>query len=439
MPSRIAFLFALYFIVSSSVQAEAVWPQFRGVDGQGHAEGEGLPLEWSEEKNIVWKTPIKGRGWSSPVFADGKIWLTSATASYVSEAERAAKVAGSPVADAMEVASKVVLWAIEVDQQSGEVLRNVKVFEVDQPQPIHSLNSFASPTSVLADGKLYCHFGAYGTACIDVSTGVTLWKQKIVVNHDVGPGSSPVLVGNRLILTFDGVDDQFIVGLDAESGEIVWKADRPPLAAERGDFRKAFSTPLLIEAGGRQQVVIPGAQWFVSYDPQTGEEIWRVEHGRGFSNAPRAVFDGQRLFLCTGFMKPQLWAVRPNGSGDVTESHVQWKQKKQIPSMSSPIVVGQRIYVVSDGGVISCFDTVSGAKVWRARMEGKYSASPLYVDGRLYFCSQDGRTTVIAPGDKYVELARNELDGQLMASPAVVDADLLLRTDTHLYRIGATR
>ena len=437
MSQRFALLSALLFLPTSVSRAEISWPQFRGTDGQGYSTSVGLPLEWSETQNIVWKTPIKGRGWSSPVFEDGKIWLTTATMTPVSEEERAAKVAGSPVADAMEVASRAVLWAVEIDQQNGKVLRNVKIFEIDSPQPVHSLNSFASPTPVLAQGKLYCHFGAFGTACLDTSSGRLLWRQqKIVVNHDVGPGSSPLLVGNHLILTFDGTDQQFIVGLDAQTGEIAWKTNRPPLSANRGDFRKAFSTPLLIETAGRPQVVIPGAQWFVSYDPRTGEEIWRVEHGRGFSNAPRAVFDGHRLFLCTGFMRPQLWAVRPDGRGDVTATHVDWKQKKQIPTMSSPILVGNQIYVVSDGGVLSCFATDAGDLLWRARLGGKYSASPLYADGRLYFCSQDGQTTVIAPGKKYQEFAKNHLNGQLMASPAVVGSDLLLRTDTHLYRIG---
>ncbi|MCA9230104.1 MAG: PQQ-binding-like beta-propeller repeat protein [Planctomycetales bacterium] len=431
------FLFSLLLAVATRTQAETVWPQFRGADGLGHSADVGLPLEWSEEQNIVWKTAIPGRGWSSPVLANDRIWLTTATVDYVGEAERAAKVLGSPVADAMEVASKAKLWAVEIDQQSGEVLRNVQLFEVESPQPVHSLNSFASPTPVLAAGKLYCHFGAFGTACLDTTTGSVLWRRMLAINHSVGPGSSPVLVDGRLILTCDGIDAQYIEALSAESGETLWRTNRPPIRADEVEFHKSFSTPLLIKVSGEQQLVIPGAQWFVAYDPQTGDEIWRMDFGRGFSNASRPVFDGERVFLCTGFMQPQLWAVRPDAHGELAESHVAWKQTKQIPSMSSPIVVGERIYVVGDNGVVSCFDTVSGKEVWRDRMGGKYSASPLYADGRLYFCNHEGRTTVIAPGDQYQELARNDLEGQLMASPAVVEGDLLLRTATHLYRIGA--
>ena len=334
---RLALLLTFLSTATFSAQAESVWPQFRGIDGQGHATGVGLPIEWSESENVIWKTPVKGRGWSSPVFADGKIWLTTATVNYVSEAERAAKVEGNPVADAMEVASSATMWAVEIDQRSGKVLRNIKLLDVDSPQPVHSLNSFASPTPVLDAGRLYCHFGAFGTACLDVSTGDLLWQRRVTIDHSVGPGSSPVLVDGRLILTCDGVDEQFVMALDTSTGDILWRTERPPHTQERVDFHKAFSTPLLIEASGKQQLVIPGAQWFVSYDPQTGEEIWRVDQGFAFSNAQRPIFDGQRLFLCSGFMNPALWAVRPDGLGDVTDSHVEWKQTKQIPSMSSPI------------------------------------------------------------------------------------------------------
>ena len=202
-------------------------------------------------------------------------------------------------------------------------------------------------------------------------------------------------------------------------------------------MRKSFCTPLVFEHAGRRQAVIPGAQWFISYDPASGEEIWRVDHGSGFSNVPRPVFDGERVYLCTGFGKPQLWAVRADGTGDVSETHVDWRQKQQIPAMSSPVVSNGRIYVISDGGVASCFDTTSGELIWRERMPGKYSASPLLANGRIYFCSQEGRTTVIEDAAEYRELAANQLDGMLMASPAVAGEDLVLRTDSHLYRIGA--
>ncbi|NOY42918.1 MAG: PQQ-binding-like beta-propeller repeat protein [Planctomycetes bacterium] len=430
---------AAALFLSLPARAEVVWPQFRGPDGQGHVDAVGVPLHWGEGKNIVWKSPVEGLGWSSPVVADGKIWLTTAIPSYVSEEERAAKVEGMSMASTLAVAREVSLWALSFDLESGKQLQKIKLFEVDSPQAIHSLNSFASPTSVLAEGRLFCHFGAFGTACVDTTTGRIIWKRELSIEHGVGPGSSPVLFEDLLIIPCDGTDQQYVVAVSTANGETVWKTDRPPLRTEVGDYQKAFCTPLIIEVGGQKQVVIPGAQWFVAYDPRTGEEVWRVDHGRGFSNVPRPVYDGERLYLCTGFVRGQLWAVRPDGAGDITETHVVWKRTKQIPMMASPIVVDGRVHVVSDGGVATCFDAATGEEIWRKRMGGKYSASPLFVEGRIYFCNHDGRTTVLAPGDEYRELAQNDLDGQLMASPVVVEGDLLLRTDTYLYRISENR
>jgi len=440
MRSITVFWLTLWLLMSALVQAETDWPQFRGSGGQGHADSHDLPLHWSETEGIVWKSPIVGRGWSSPVVLQGSIWLTTAIEQHASEQQReeflANSLAGtSPMAGALNVAASVSLRAVEVDLKTGEVLREIELFQLDSSAGIHQLNSYASPTPVIEQGRLYCHFGTFGTACLDTTTGETLWHRQFRLEHMVGPGSSPVVCGNLVVLTCDGADQQYIVAVDKHSGETAWRTDRPPIRASEGDFRKAFSTPLLIEATGREQLVIPGAQWFVAYDPASGEELWRVDHGRGFSNVPRPVFDGQLVYLCTGFASDKLLAVRPDGSGDVSATHVAWHKSGQIPHMSSPLLVDQRIYLISDSGVASCLDT-TGQRIWRDRIAGKYSASPLYADGKIYVCSHAGRTTVFAPGDQYQQLAENDLDGAIMASPAVADGDLLLRTDTHLYRIG---
>ena len=415
------------------------WPQFRGPGGQGDVGNVELPLTWSESKGVLWKTELPGRGWSSPVIADGKIWLTAAVEIPPSESEleeTRQKLASNPSAGDMGAAGSLELLALEVDLETGQLLRTVKLFTVDEPPPIHNLNSYSSPTPVIADGRLLCHFGTFGIAAVDLKSGEVLWRKLLEIDHIVGPGSSPVVVDDVVILTCDGADKQFISALDVKTGDTRWQVDRPPLREENPDMRKSFCTPLVFEHAGRQQAVIPGAQWFISYDPATGEEIWRVDHGSGFSNVPRPVFDGERVFLCTGFGKPQLWAVRADGTGDVSETHVDWRQKQQIPAMSSPVLSDGRIYVISDGGVASCFDTASGELIWRERIPGKYSASPLLANGRIYFCSQEGRTTVIEDAAEYKELAANQLDGMHMASPAVTGEDLILRTDTHLYRIG---
>jgi len=436
MLRKIIALILCFGLGLANLDAETYWPQFRGPDGQGHSDATDLPLRWDESTNVVWKTPIVGEGWSSPVVADGKVWLTSATMVTASEDVRQAKIKGSMTGDDLAVAEAITLWLNEVDLETGGLLRQIKLADVESPQPIHSLNSYASPTPVLAESRLYCHFGDYGTFCLDTAKGKVLWQKRIRVDHAVGPGSSPLLVDDLLVLTCDGMEAQYILALHAADGTKAWQTDRPPLRTDTPDFRKSFCTPLLINVHGEDQLVSPGAQWCIAYAPRTGKEIWRVDHGQGFSLAPRPVFDGQRVFICTGFMNAELLAIRPDGQGDVTETHVERIATKQIPRRSSPILYGEQILTVSDGGIAQCFETTSGNQLWKERIGGKFSASPLYADNRIYLCSHEGRTTVIAAGGEYQELAQNDLDGQLMASPIVVESDLLLRTESHLYRIG---
>jgi outer membrane protein assembly factor BamB len=427
-------------LTGSFASAADVWPQFRGPTGQGDALQEQLPLEWSETKGIEWKTPLPGRGWSSPVVGGGRIWLTAAVEKAKDEAKRAELLKSYETLPAKEQFLRfdsVSLKAIEVDFDSGTILREVNLFERESPVPIHGLNTYASPTPVLdlESGRLFCHFGTFGTACIDTTTGEIIWERQLELQHVVGPGSSPALYENLLIVPNDGIDRQYIAALDVATGETVWERDRPPIREENTDHHKAFSTPLVIEVNRRPQAVIPGAQWFVAYDPLSGDELWRVDHGPGFSNVARPVFDGKLLFLNTGLGKAQLWAVRPDGVGDVSETHVVWRETRQVPAMSSPVLSNGRIYMVTDGGVASCLDVETGETLWRERMPGKYSASPLAGAGRVYFWSHEGRTTVTADSEEFKVLARNDVDGMLMASPAAVDGDLVLRTDTHLYRI----
>ena len=227
-----------------------------------------------------------------------------------------------------------------------------------------------------------------------------------------------------------------MVALNKLTGEPAWKTKRPKMTGFIGDYHKAYSSPLIVSVNGRDQAVIPGAQWVVAYEPATGKEIWRVRHGDGFSNVPVPVMAGDLVCICTGFMQPQLIAIRTDGEGDVTKSHIAWKIPKQVPTMPSPIVVGEEIYYVTDQGVLSCANAANGETLWSKRISGNYSASPLLADGKLYFSNREGKTTVLRPGKEYDEVAVNTLDGQHMASPAVFDETLLLRTNTHLYRIA---
>jgi len=431
---------ALLAILGQSVSAD--WPQFRGPRGDGHATAEGLVAEFAEDKNILWKEAIPGKGWSSPVFGKGLIWLTTAeTAGATPEQLEKAKeaLAKNPIGKEMEVVGSISMSAVAVEASTGKLVAKIPLFKVEQPDAVHSLNSYASPSPILDGERLYCHFGTWGTACINTKSRQVIWKANLPTKHSVGPGSSPCLCGKILVIPCDGIDAQFVIGLDVLTGKEVWKTARPPMAGNEVETRKAFSTPLLIEHEGKQQVVVPGAQWVAAYDPLTGKSLWQVNYAPGFSNVPRPVYGNGLVYVCTGYMVPELWAIRPDGSGDVTSTHVAWKVKQQVPAMSSPILVNEELYFISDNGIVTCVNATTGDQHWKKRIGGNFSASPMLADGKLFFCSREGETTLLKPGKTFEEIGRCTLDGQLMATPAIVDGTLLLRTQSHLYRIGAKR
>jgi outer membrane protein assembly factor BamB len=416
------------------------WPQFRGPDGQGHAPAGRIPTQWSEAENVLWKTEIPGRGWSSPVISGGVCWMTTAVVKEATPEQKReilrTKLAGNPMAKELEIIDSVSLRAVAVNLETGAVMRNVELFKHRDPDPVHSLNSFASPTPILHSGRLYCHFGTMGTACLDTATGKVVWKTRLPVSHSVGPGSSPAFFENLLIVPCDGTDAQTVVALDIENGEPVWKARRPPMTGTEVEMHKAFSTPLIINDGTRDQVIVTGAQWVVAYNPLDGETLWQVRHGEGFSNVPCPVYADGMVYICTGYLTPELVAIRVDGQGDVTKTHVVWRISKQVPAMPSPVVVGSVVYMVSDQGVVTCVDAKSGDVVFRQRLGGNFSASPLVADGKLLFLSREGDVSVAQAGSSWQEVSKNHVNGQLMASPAIWGDSLILRSDSHLYRIG---
>ncbi|MEQ8790567.1 MAG: PQQ-binding-like beta-propeller repeat protein [Pirellulaceae bacterium] len=418
--------------------ARADWPQFRGPDGQGHAEVTGLPLKWSESQNVAWKTPLPGRGWSSPVIEDGRIWMTAAIEEPISEEERKRRLEGlEGNVDSLALAGAVSLRVLCVDLESGKLLKDTEVLRVDEPEPVHTLNSYASPTPIVERGRLYCHFGTYGTICLDTQTHKVLWKNsELNIDHQNGPGSSPILWGELIIFHCDGMDLQYIAALDKQTGKLAWKTDRSGKMDEKPPLKKAYCTPLVVDSKQGPQLISPAADWLYSYDPATGKELWRAGYGKlGFSTVPRPVAGHGMVYICTSFMQSRLLAVRYDGQGDVTDTHVAWHSDRQIPKMPSPLLVGDELYVVSDSGIATCFDAHTGEELWRERLGGNYSASPLLADGRIYFFSREGDTTVIRPGKQFELLAANHLDGQFMASAAIAGKGLILRTDGHLYRI----
>ena len=358
----------------------AAWPQFRGPTGDGISDEQGLPLTWSPTQNVAWKVSIPGLGRSSPVILGNRLWITTAVKA-PAEGERAeGGNAGTPSPGRASPTGGLSLVVLCLDRASGALFYQTELFSVEHPGPIHDLNSHATPTPVAEAGRLYCDFGDYGTACLEASTGRVLWKTRLPVDHQLGPGSSPVLWKDRLILVRDGCDAQYVAGVDTSSGRLAWRTERPPIQAEGPAYKKSFSTPLLVNTGGRVQAIIPGPHWVISYEPGTGQEIWRVRHGKGYSIGPRPVYGNGMVYVCTGDYVAQLWAMRVDGHGDVSSTHVVWKATTQIPLMASPLLVGGELYMVSDNGMASCLDASNGKLLWRERLGGNHAASPAYAD-----------------------------------------------------------
>ncbi len=393
-------------LLTAAAAAGQDWPQFRGPGGEGHAAVSGVPLRWSESANVTWKVPVPGRGWSSPVVKDGRVWLTTATGDH-----------------------DVSLRALAFDLATGRELVNVEVFRVRGARAINKKNSWASPTPIVDGDRVYVHYGADGTAALTTS-GAIVWQARFPYDSQHGGGGSPVLHAGLLIFSCDGSDQAFVVAVDAGTGKVRWKTSR------RYPADQAYTTPLVIRVGERDQVVSVGAYRAAAYDAQNGKEIWRVSYGDGFSNVPRPVFGHGLVFIATGFHQPAVMAVRPDGTGDVTNSHVAWTLRRGAPLTPSPLLVADELYLVTDAGIATCVDAKTGTVLWQQRLDGTFSASPVFAGGHIYFLSEQGVTTVIAPGRTFRALATNTLDGATLASMAISSGTMIIRSDRHLYRIA---
>jgi outer membrane protein assembly factor BamB len=402
---------ALLCVLAATVLRAEEWPQFRGPTGQGHSSEVGLPLEWSESRNIAWKVPVDGSGWSSPVVAGGRVWLTAARASG---------------------RSSVSLRAIAFDVATGRVVVDTEVFKVSTATALNPKNSRASPTPIVDGDRVYVHFGPDGTAAL-TTAGAILWTKKLPYEPQHGGGGSPALYRDLLIINCDGNGDEaYVIALDTRTGQTRWRKDRRRPAAQ------AYSTPLIIHSGDRDLAISVGAFRTSAYDPNSGDEIWRVAYDDGFSNVPRPIFGAGLVFIATGFNSPTLIAVRPDGRGDVTRSHIAWTVSRGAPYTPSPLLVDTRLYYVSDTGVLTCADAPSGRILWQQRLGGNYSASPIYAEGRIYYSSEEGVTTVIGGGPTFQKLAVNTLDEPTLASIAVSGGAMFIRSEGHLYKVAKT-
>lgn len=418
----------------ASVSHAAPWHQYRGPEGDGIARGAKPPLEWAEDKNVRWKTPIHGRGWASPVIWGDRIWIATATE------------------DGRE------LSILAVDATTGRVERDQKLFDVAAPQFCHKFNSYASPSPALEEGRVYVTFGSPGTAALDAETGKVLWERRdFVCNHYRGAGSSPIVHGDLLLMHFDGSDHQFIVALDKKTGETAWRVERSvdfqdlgpdgkPMT--EGDFRKAFATPHVAWIDGTATLLSQGAKALYAYEPKTGAELWRVEERQNHSASTRPLYGLGLVFVPTGFSQGQLLAIRPGKKGEALDANatpaegtsktqlgIAWRSKRSIPKKPSLLLHDGLVFGIEDGGVASCWDAKTGEAVWNERVGGNHSASPLLADGRIYFFSEEGKSAVVAAAREYRKLAENTLGDGFMASPAVHGNALILRSRTHLYRV----
>jgi outer membrane protein assembly factor BamB len=389
------------------------WTGYRGPLNNGYSLARNVPLHWNDSTNIKWKVPVPGRGWSSPVVLKGKVLLTTA----------------APDGKEFRV--------IGINAESGKILYNVRVFEATTTQETHPLNSYASPTPAIEPGRVYAHFGTYGTACLDSESGKILWQRTdIHCDHGVGPGSSPVLYKDLLILTMDGMDVQYLEALNKNTGKTVWKKSR---MVEFGDLptdgRKAFSTPVIARVDNMDQLISAGPHVIMSYQPLTGEMIWKVRY-EGYSASAMPVIGGGMIFINTGFGQSWVMAIRLGGQGDMTGKSIVWSSKKNMTARSSPLYIDGLLYMVNTSGQAKCLDAVTGEEIWVQRVGLETSASPVFAGGNIYTTDESGLTTVFSPGRKFIKIAENTLPDGCMASPAVLDGAIYIRTKSHLYRVG---
>ncbi len=415
--SRSGLITAIVFVVCGVALSAEEWTEFRGPSGDGHSSVTGLPTTWSETENVAWRIEVPGKAWSSPICFQKRLYLTTAV----------------PVE---EPANGQSLRALCYDAHSGELIWNKELFVTDgkRSNKIHPKNSYASPTPYCDGKRLFVHFGTHGTAALDLE-GKILWKnEELIYNHVHGSGGSLVLAEGNLVVSCDGGDVQFVVGINADTGKIAWKTPRSEPDAPK---KFAFTTALVMKYAGQTMVVSPGPAAVCAYDAKTGEEIWKVKYGAGYSVIPKPVFGNGLVYVCSGYDRPSLLAIRPDGKGDVTETHTAWKIDKAVPHSASLLLIDKQLYMISDAGVATCLDAETGDQIWTQRVGGNFSSSPIFADGHIFLLDEKGDTTILKPGRSYEEVAKNSINEKTQASYAIGDGALFIRGEKSLFRIQA--
>jgi outer membrane protein assembly factor BamB len=402
-------------------QEDRSWTHFRGTGLNGISREKGFPTTWSDTLNIAWKFPQWGKGWSSPVVLDKQVWFTSA--------DRNTRE----------------MRAICVDLESGKKLQDRLLFQPEKFYRIHAVNSYATPSPAIEKERLYVHFGRYGTACLDTQNGEILWKRSdLQCEHIQGPGSSLMIYRDKLIVHLEGTDVQHILALDKTTGETLWTAERPAELYEHMApiGKKAFTTPIIIRSRGRDLLISNGSRVCNAFDPDTGKEVWRIIQGDD-STIAMPVEGAGLVYFYTSFVTgedgrkyAELFAVDPNGTGDIGHTHVRWRMKAPILQLSTPVFVDGLLYTVDSEGAFFCLEASSGEILWTQKLKGKFNSSPIYADGLLYISNTKGQTLVYRSGPEPELVASNELEGEIWATPALTGGSILIRTSKFLYKIA---
>ena len=409
--------FFILCIIAPSLRASTTeWLDYRGPTTRGVSEAKNVPLEWGREKNVVWKTEIPGRGWSTPMITQGKIVLTTGMDEAVNGMHD--------------------LKVLQLDARSGEIIWEKTVLHAtpEEAADKNPKNSLASPTPAIHDGVIYAHFGHMGTVALDFDLGDTIWKQKIPYISKNGAGGSPIVVNDLLVFTADSFEEPVIIALHLDTGKIAWRTERSHKV--KNNF--SFGTPILISNQGETQIISDGSGMVGAYRPEDGKELWKVRYKMGFSISTRPIFVNDMLYMATGFGRPSFYAIRVDGAtGDLTDTHVEWQYHKSMPKTPAPNYVNGTIITLEDAGRLQCLDAETGEHLWIEPLKANFSASPIQIGNRIYIMSEEGRCFVIDIDREGCEIvAENELEEEALTSPVIVDNAIYLRSHPHLWKIS---
>ena len=418
----------------------ANWPQFRGPDSQGVSRETGVPLEWSATQNVLWKTPIEGRGQSQPIIWGKHVFLTTAVAGEVVAGTKTPVYpeygAGGRHPDSIDADRRHAFKVIAVDRDSGKVLWTRVAYEGLPSDYRHRKSSFASPTPA-TDGKhVFAYFGSEGLYAYDFK-GNLAWKQNVgkLVTMGMGAGTSPIVHGERVILQADTGGDgkgSFIAAYDKKTGKEVWKVAREGMEV-------SWATPIIVRTKQREELVTSGNQFIIAYDPATGKELWRTK-GVESNAIPTPLTDGEMVFVGAGYPKKITKALKLGGSGELKEGDgVAWTYGKGQAYVPSSLLFNGIIYLMNDKGLITALDSKTGKVHYeggRVPVPATFMASPVAFGDYLLLTSEDGDTFVIKAGPKHEVVRTNSLGEPVYVSPAIADDKLFIRADKHLYAIG---